>query len=120
MVNLGKIKGFQVFSIFYLVTGISLLAMLLQTSSVLVHVGLLGALSLIVSYGLIAMKKWAFFLTAFISLLGISFGCVTVYAIYKILSPGWIETVSLLAMILYVMISVISLLYTIHKKDEFK
>jgi uncharacterized membrane protein (DUF2068 family) len=120
MVRLGKVSGSSFFSVFYFITGIVLLVTLVQSTSPPVHVALLGALSLIASYGLNRMKRWAFFLTALIALPNISFGCITIYAIYRILVLGSTETLLLLATNLYVILSALSLIHVIQKRDKFR
>lgn len=119
VVKLGKISIFSMFSFFYLIAGTVLLAILVQSSSGPVHVGLLGALSLIVSYGLNRMKKWALFLTVLTALPSISFGCVTIYAVYVVFGSGMTEILLLSAMIIYVVLSASSSLYVIRRRDEF-
>jgi len=119
MPKLRKVSPFSFFSFFYFVAGIALVAALFQSSSVPVHIGLLGVLSLVVSYGLTRMKRWALFLTVLTALLGVSFGSVTVYAIHRVFGLGLSEIPLLLIMILYLALSVISLSYVIAKRDRF-
>jgi uncharacterized membrane protein (DUF2068 family) len=116
----GKITIFSLFSFFYLIAGIALIAALFGSGSLPVHVSMLGALSLIVSYGLNRMKRWALFLTVLTALVSISFGCVTVYAIYRMFGRGLTEISLLSVMILYVTFSVVSLLYVTAKRDKFE
>jgi len=98
----------------------ALLIILIQSNFTLFHVGLLGTLSLIASYGLNQKERWALFLTILVSLLGIIFGCVTTYVIYRLFILGWIETIVLLATVSYVILLVASLFYVIWKRDKFK
>ena len=118
MVKLGRISGSSFLSISYLIAGITLMVMLVQSSSPPFHVGLLGALNLIVSYGVNRMKRWGFFLAVLTAIPGISFGCVTIYAAYRMLEPGatWVLLIS--AMFLYVALSASSLLYVMRKRNE--
>jgi hypothetical protein len=119
MVKLGRISGSSFLSIFHLIAGIALMVMLVQSSSPPIHVGLLGALSLIASFGVNRMKRWGFFLAVLTAIPGMSFGCVTIYAVYRMFEPGatWILLIS--AMLLYVALSAFSLLYVMRKRDEF-
>ncbi|NIM46298.1 MAG: hypothetical protein GTO54_11880 [Nitrososphaeria archaeon] len=119
MVKLGKISGGSFVSLFYLASGIALLAALVQSSSPPLHVGLLGVLSLIASYGLNRMKRWGFYLAVLTALPGISFGCVTIYAVYRMFEPSLTEVLLLSAMVIYVALSVFSLLYVAGKRDKF-
>lgn len=119
MVRLGKVSGFSLISFFYLIVGIGLLATMIQSSSLPLHVGLLGALSLLASYGLSKMKRWGLFLTVLIALPGISIGCVTAYAVYSLFELGLMEILILSTMILYVAVLAFTTLYLIRKRDEF-
>jgi len=121
MVKLEKIKVSSFFSFFYLITGIALLITLVQSNFAL-HVGLLGALSLISSYGLNEMKRWAILITTLTSLSGIAFGCVTIYVIYQrlLFNLGWPELVLFPAMILYVALLAVSFFYVTLKREKFR
>jgi len=119
MPRLGKVSLLSFFSFFYLIAGIILLTLLFQTSYPPVHIGLLGVLSLIDSYGLNKTKRWALFLTILTAPLGISFGSVTIYAIYRVFELGSTEILLLSAMILYVVFAAVSLFYVIGKRDRF-
>lgn len=119
MVRLGKVSGSSFVSFFYLIVGIALLATLVQSSSPPVHAGLLGALSLVASYGLNRMKRWGLLLTVLIALPGISLGCVTIYAVYNLFGLGLMEILVLSAIILYVAVLAFTTLYVIRKRDEF-
>jgi len=118
MSRLGKASFLSLFSFFYLIAGIVLLASLFQTSYPPAHVGLIGVLSLIDSYGLNKTKRWALFLTILTALLGISFGSVTIYAIYRMFELGSIEILILSSIILYIAFSAVSLFYVIGKRGR--
>jgi uncharacterized membrane protein (DUF2068 family) len=117
--KLGKISGGSFVSLFYLASGIVLLAALVQSSSPPLHVGLLGVLSLIASYGLNRMKRWGLYLAVLTALTGVSFGCVTIYAAYRMFEPSLTEVLLLSAMVTYVALSLLSLLYVTGKRDKF-
>lgn len=119
MSRLRKVSPFSFFSFFYFAAGIGLVIALFQSSSVPVHVGLLGVLSLVVSYGLNRMKRWALFLTVLTALLGVPFGSVTIYAIYRVFGLGLSEIPLLSMMILHLALSVTSLFYVIARRDRF-
>jgi uncharacterized membrane protein (DUF2068 family) len=118
MVRLGKVSASSFFSVFYFITGIIFLVTLVQSVSLPVHMVLLGALSLIASYGLSRMKRWAVFLTALIALPGISFSCVTIFAIYRVFTLGLTEILLILAMNLYAIISALSIFHVTRKRDK--
>ena len=69
-----------IFSGFYFVAGIIMLVLLIWSGGNLPHVGLLGILSIIASYGLNKMKRWALFLLTILLFMGITFGAVMIYA----------------------------------------
>ena len=95
-----KIPFFSIFSIIYLVIGVTLLIVLIQSDFTLFHVGLLGALNLIAFYGLNRKEKWAIYLTIWLSFIGIVFGYTVFYASLQMPNLGLVETVLLLAMAL--------------------
>lgn len=116
-----KLKSvISIFSILYLIIGVALLTMLIQSDFTLFHVGLLGALNLIAFYGLNRKDKWAIYLAVWLSLTGVVFGYTIIYAIFQLPNLGLTETVLLLAMALYVTFSVVSFLYIIIRKDKFR
>ena len=119
MFKLGEVSWSSLVSFFYLIAGIALLTTLVQSSSPPVHVGLLGAVSLIASYGLSRRKRWGLFLAVLVALPGVSFGCVTIYAVYRMFEPGLTEILILSAIVLYVAFSAFSSLYAIRRRDEF-
>ncbi len=119
MARLRKVSGSSFVSFFYLIVGIALLATLVQSSSPPLHVGLLGALSLIASYGLNRMRRWGLFLTVLIAFPGMSLGCATIYAIYSLFGLGLTEILIISAMILYVAVLAFTTLYVIRKRNEF-
>ena len=116
-----KLKSvFSILSVLYLIVGVGLLVMLIQSDFTLFHIGLLGALNLIAFYGLIREERWTIYLTVCLSLTGTIFGYTIIYAILQLPYRGLMETVLLLTMALYVVFSVISFFYIIIRRDRFR
>ncbi len=118
MMNLKKISGFQIFSIFYLVSGIILLIELALSNPAILHLGVLGILSLIVSYGLFKIKKWALYAVILVSLLEMVFGIFTVYVILNFYSSSLVELIVLLGASAYVIMLFLSLPYVIIRREK--
>ncbi len=116
-----EFKGVLVFSVFYVAAGILLLpAAVLFT---IPHLGILGVLSLICSYGLIKMKKWSIFLTTVLSVSGVVFGAAMVYLSIQLLNSG--IGLPLEPILFYLMLSVYmvfllaSFVYVMIRKEKF-
>jgi ABC-type glycerol-3-phosphate transport system permease component len=77
-------------------------------------------LSIVASYGLSTMRKWSIFLTTVVSLSGIAFGCTTAYAIYRMFNLGLTEIALLTAMLSYVALLIVSILWMALNKDKFR
>ncbi|MEM2960296.1 MAG: hypothetical protein QXU67_01685, partial [Candidatus Bathyarchaeia archaeon] len=76
----GKFTILQVFSVFYFVAGVLLLAAMTQTKNMPFYIGFIGALNVAVSYSLTKMRKWSLYLTVFVSILSLIFGCAAMMA----------------------------------------
>lgn len=115
-----KLKKSVSFSVLYLIIGVALLIVLIQSDFTLFYVGFLGAINLIASYGLKRKERWAIYLAVWLSLTGITFGCTIIYTTFQLPNLGLTETVLLLTMALYVAFSVVSFFYGIIRKDKFR
>jgi len=116
-----KLKSvFPIFSVLYLIIGLGLLIVLIQSNFTLFHVGLLGVLNLIAFYGLNRKRRWAIYLTVWLSLTGIVFGYTVFYATFQLPNLGLMGTALLLTMALYVAFSIISFFYVIIRRDRFR
>ena len=118
MIYFKKVSGFQIFSIFYLISGIILLIELALSNPAILHLGVLGILSLIVSYGLFKMKKWVLYATVMVSLLEMVFGIFTIHAFLNVYFHNLIELVVLLGASAYVILLFFSLLYVILRREK--
>ena len=116
----GRDKGASIFSLFYLVSGSVLFLLWAWYEFQLVHVGVLGVLSFLASYGLGKMKRWAVFLVAVISASGLTLSAVTIYVL---LTQTWSLNPNLAVLFLvgvYAAFSFASLLYVLAKRNTFK
>jgi len=84
-----------------------------------IHLGILGILDIIVSYGITKMRRWSLYVAASTSVLGLVFGGVTLAAIVKLLSSDTVDILILLGIIAYIALSVAMLIYLVLKRDEF-
>jgi len=109
-------------SIFYVIVGVAEAIILALSNFSLVHVGPLAVLSLITAYGLFRMKKWAVFLVTIFFFPAITFGAVTVYA--SVTRQTFYPSVDVLlfhlALIAYLILTLISLIYVVAVRNDFK
>lgn len=109
-------------SLFYAVVGVVLAFILVLASFRLFHVGVLGLLNLMLSYGLFKMRKWSVKLLAALFLPQVVFGVITLY--YSILiwtfSSTWETAAFNLSLIVYVVLCFVSLVYVLAKKKDFE
>ncbi len=114
-----SVMDFSPVSLFYFASGVALLIVMVLPGSLLLHVGALAVLSLVASYGLGAMKRWAIVPAAVVSLSGTAFGCTTVFVVSQMYLMGWADILLLLAMIAYVALLVISISWIVLNKEKF-
>lgn len=106
-------------SISYFVAGVILLAAMTQSKYVPFHLGLIGALNILVSYSMTRMRWWSTYVAALISLVNLVFGSVTLSAIISLLSMDTMNILILLGMIVYIALSLILLAYVALKRNRF-
>ncbi len=108
-------------SIFYAVVGVILTFILVLAGFRLFHVGVLAILNLILAYGLLKMKKWSVKLLAALFLPQVTLGAATLY--YSIVVwtfySTWETPVLQALLILYVVLSFVSLVYVGAKRKNF-
>ncbi|MFH0896831.1 MAG: hypothetical protein V1850_02125 [Candidatus Bathyarchaeota archaeon] len=115
-----KLKSFfSIFSVLYLIVGVAFFIVLVQSVFTLFNVGLLAALNLVASYGLNKKEKWAIYLVAWLSLIGIVFGFTIIFTIFQLPDLGLMGIALLLAMALYVTFSVVSFFFATFRKSKF-
>ena len=113
--------GMLLVSIFYVVVGATLAVILAVSSFSLIHVGVLAVLNLILAYGLFKRKKWSVQLLAVLFLPQVTFGSTTLYysVLVQTFYSTWETLVFHLLLILYVVLSFISLVYVAVKRKDF-
>jgi hypothetical protein len=106
-------------SAFYVIVGIVFLFIFAIYDLRLVHLGIIGVLSLITAYGVFRMEKWAVWLVAALFLLGITFGTITLYDSIVLQSFGG-ALLFHVALIAYLILTVVALIYAAAKRKNFK
>lgn len=109
-------------SIFYVIVGGAEAIVLALSNFRLVHVGPLAVLSLITAYGLLRMKKWSVFLVTILFFPAITFGASTFYA--SVMRQTFYPSVDVLlfhlALIAYLILTLIALIYVVAVRKDFK
>jgi uncharacterized membrane protein (DUF2068 family) len=114
--------GVLMTSIFYMIVGGAEVIVLALSNFRLVHVGPLAALSLITAYGLLRMKKWSVFLVTILFFPAITFGASVLYAsvIRETFYPSVDVLLFHLALIVYLILTLIALIYVVAVRKDFK
>ena len=109
-------------SIFYVIVGGAEAIVLALSNFRLVHVGPLAVLSLITAYGLLRMKRWSVFLVTILFFPAIAFGASTFYA--SVMRQTFYPSVDVLlfhlALIAYLILTLIALIYVVAVRKDFK
>mgnify|MGYP001057386710 CR=1 FL=1 len=107
------------FSAFYVIVGIVFLFIFAIYNLRLLHLGIIGVLSLIAAYGVFRMEKWAVWLVAALFLLGTTFGTITLYdsIVLQTFEGGLLFHVALIA---YLILTVVALIYVAAKRKDFE
>ena len=114
--------GVLVFSIFYAVAAGAEALVLVLSNFRLMTVGILGALSLVASYGLLKMKKWSVLLIVALFFPEITFGMSTLYAsiVIQTFYPSLGVLLFHLTLIVYVTFCFFSFVYVVAKREAFR
>ena len=107
------------FSAFYVIVGIVFLFIFAIYNLRLLHLGIIGVLSLIAAYGVFRMEKWAVWLVAALFLLGTTFGTITLYdsIVLQTFEGALLFHVALIA---YLISTVVALIYVAAKRKDFE
>jgi len=113
--------GMLLVSLFYVVAGAVLAVILVVSSFSLIHIGILAILNLILAYGLFKREKWSVTLLAALFLPQVMFGSATLYYSVVVLTfySTWENVAFNLLLILYIVLSFISLVYVGVKRKNF-
>ncbi|MBS7654859.1 hypothetical protein KEJ43_07315 [Candidatus Bathyarchaeota archaeon] len=109
----------NILSMLYFVSGVMLIASMSLAGGLPIHLGLVGALNITVSYSLTKKKKWSFYIAVFSSLLSITFGFTTLTALMALFSPNMEEILTLIGIVAYMVLSAILLAYVINGRKTF-
>ena len=114
--------GVLMASIFYVIVGGAEAIILALSNFRLVHVAPLAVLSLITAYGLLRMKKWSVFLVTILFFPAITFGASVLYAsvIRETFYPSVDVLLFHLALIVYLILTLIALIYVVAVRKDFK
>jgi hypothetical protein len=116
--NIGNPMVF-LFSLFYIIVGIVQVGYwALENSAAPPTILVLGVLSLITAYGFFSMKKWSVPLVIGLFFLGVTFGAITLNTSILLQSFGG-ALLFHTALIAYMIILLIALLYTLMKREDF-
>jgi uncharacterized membrane protein (DUF2068 family) len=109
-------------SIFYVIVGVAEAIILALSNFSLVYVGPLAGLSLITAYGLFRMKKWAVFFVTILFFLAIAFSVPVLYVsvMWETFYPSVDVLLFHLALIAYLILTLISLIYVVAARNDFK
>ncbi len=115
-----KLTGKLVISSFYFAMGIIMLIILILSGGTPIHLGFLGVLSIVASYGLSKMKRWALYLLTILFFSGITFGVTTIYSTIKLFEQSLITLSLQVIMVLYLTLLVVSFLDVLLKREKFE
>jgi len=107
------------FSIFYAVAGIALLFISVIHNLRPPHLGIIGVLSLIAAYGVFRMEKWAVWLVIALFFLGTTFGAISLYDSI-VLQTFERALLSHVALIAYLIMTVVASIYVAAKRKDFE
>ena len=111
--------GALVFSIFYVVVGVAEVFVLVMSNFTVFHIGVLGLLNLFTAYGLFRMKRWSVPLVIALLFLGITFSATTLY--YSVVLQTFEGALLFhVALIAYLLMTLVASTYVIWKREEFQ
>jgi hypothetical protein len=118
----GKFGWLFAFAIFYIVTGGLQFFLLGLSGFRLFPVGVLGVLSLITAYGLIKKKRWLTLLITALLPLVTTFGGTILYSsiLIETFSPNIQKLLFHLALITYLALNAIAVVYVLAKRETFQ
>jgi uncharacterized membrane protein (DUF2068 family) len=120
--NDDRFKGKRMFVILtssYLVAGMLLLIIMAESKHMPVHVGFIGLLSVIASYGVFRMRRWALYLATLSSLFSLAFSSITLSAMIMLFSHDPIDILALIGIAVYMFLSMALLVYLVTQRESF-
>jgi hypothetical protein len=108
------------FSLFFIIVGVIEVGYwAIENFAAPPHIGVLGILSLITAYGFFRRKKWSVPFVIGIFCLGITFGAMTLNASVALQTFGGAPLFHI-ALIVYMILLLIALIYLVAKREDFK
>ncbi len=109
----------NILSVLYFVSGAMLIASMSLAGGLPLHLGLVGALNILVSYSLTKKKKMSLYIAIFTSLLNFTFGFITLTALMVLFSPNMEEILTLMGITAHMALSAILLVHVIRGRKTF-
>ncbi|MBS7634529.1 hypothetical protein KEJ34_03395 [Candidatus Bathyarchaeota archaeon] len=109
----------NILSMLYFLSGAMLIASMSLAGGVPLHLGLVGALNISVSYSLTKKKKRSLYIAIFTSLLNLTFGFIILTALMALFSPIMEEILILMGVAAHMALSAILLAYVIYARKTF-
>jgi hypothetical protein len=109
-------------ALFFIVIGLVNFLIMYYANFLLIYLGILGALSLTATVGLLILKRWGFYLALIIAVLQFVVGSLTLYSSLSTtgsLNPNLTTLTLNLGLLGWVAASVISAVYLTIKRSEF-
>jgi hypothetical protein len=107
------------FTILYAIIGIIFLSIFVTYNLQLLHLGIIGVLSLITAYNVFKMKKWAVWLAFALFLLGTTAGAITLANSIVNQTFGG-ALLFHMALIAYLILTLIAFIYIAAKRENFE
>ena len=107
-------------SVLYIVAGaVEVFYLAIENFAAPPHIGVLGLLSLITAYGLFKMRKWSVLLVIALFFLGITFAATVLYnsVIWQTFEGALLLNIALIA---YMIILLIAVIYVVAKREKFQ
>jgi len=114
-----KLTGGLVFSGFYFVTGVVMFLLLVWSGGDVPHLGLLGALSIVASYGLNRMKRWVLYVLTMLLSMGVTFGVVMVYTFMQWFGQDLTVASIQAVIVVYMIMLIVSFLDALMNRKRF-
>ncbi len=108
-----------IFPGFYFITGVIMFVLLVWSGGDAPHLGLLGALSIIASYGLSKMKRWVLYVLTMLLFMGVTFGVVMVYTFMQWFGQDSAIISIQAVIVLYIVVLIVSYLDALLKRKRF-
>lgn len=113
-----KISAAYLIGTSYFIAGIILLVVMAQSKYTPFHLGLIGTLNIIASYGIVRARKMWPYIVAYISLVSLIFGSINIAASAKLLNQNLIGALALSGIIAYTLLSLASLIHVAYARRK--